>query len=142
MEGVEEAESFLVGEFDGFPVEEIGSFLALDFPHDTAAGVGAGVTGRVGGGVFEAGGIPEAVLVGQGQPKSAVGMDLMEFEVLGFQPRFAPVEAFAIAEFGDQEFLANPIEDSDKLGGLGGQGLQDMVPEIKKGVGLFIASFK
>jgi hypothetical protein len=37
----------LVGDFDGFPVEEVTGFFALDFAHEAAAGVGAGVRWRM-----------------------------------------------------------------------------------------------
>ena len=29
----------MVGDFDGFPVEEVGGFFALDFAHEAAAGM-------------------------------------------------------------------------------------------------------
>jgi hypothetical protein len=45
LEQIEEAGAFLVGDFDGFPVEEVGGFFALDFAHEAAAGVGAGIGG-------------------------------------------------------------------------------------------------
>ena len=36
LEGIQEAGAFLVGNFDGFPVEEVAGFFALDFAHERA----------------------------------------------------------------------------------------------------------
>src|SRR5207249_11530769 len=92
LEGVQEAGALLVGDFDGFPVQEIGGFFALDFAHETAAGVGAGIGGRFGHGFFQARRFPKTVDVGQRESKAALRVDVMEFEVLRFEPWMAPFQ--------------------------------------------------
>ena len=56
----------MVRDFDGFPVEEIGGFFALDFAHEAAAGVGAGIGGWLSQGGLELGRVPKAVAVSHG----------------------------------------------------------------------------
>ena len=99
MERIEEARAFLVGHFDRLPVEEVRRFFALDFPHEAAAGMGAGIGRRFLSGLLDAVGFPKAGAVGHDQAQAAFRRDVMEFQVLGFQPWMAPLQVFAAAEF-------------------------------------------
>ena len=114
LEGVQEAGALLVGDFDGFPVEEVGGFFALDFAHETAPGMSARIGGGLGHGFFEPERLPKSVDVGQGKTKAALGIDVMEFQVLGFEPGMTPLESFALAEFAEQIFFADPIHQTDQ----------------------------
>jgi hypothetical protein len=58
--------------------------------------VGAGLGGRFGKGGLELGRVPEAVAVGHGEPQTAVGIDLVEFEVVAVEPWMAPVDIFSL----------------------------------------------
>ena len=101
----------MVGNFDGFPIQEVGGFFALDLAHESAAGVGSGVGGRFEHGVFEVG-LPLAV--GKSQAEAAAGIDVMEFEVLRFEPGMAPIESFVFAEFLEEILFGYPVNDADQ----------------------------
>ena len=66
LERVEQSSPFLIWNLNCLPIEEVGGFFALDFAHEAAAGVGAGVDRGFGKGFFEVGRVPEAVAVGEG----------------------------------------------------------------------------
>ena len=106
----------MVGDLDGFPIEEVGRFFALDFPHETAAGMGTRILRRFVRGLLDTGGLPKAVPIGHDQAQAAFGIDVMEFQVLGFQPRMAPFEVFAAAEFAQDIFLGHPVEEAYERG--------------------------
>ena len=99
----------MVGDFDGFPIEKITGFFALDFAHEPAAGVSAGISGRFGHRGLDPVRLPESTVISEGEAKASVGIDVMEFEVLGFEPRVAPFEALALAEFAEEIFLGDPV---------------------------------
>ena len=82
LERIEEAGALLVGDFDGFPIEEVGGFFALDFAHEAAAGMGAGIFGRFEHGFFQGSWLPDAVGARHGQAEALIGIDVVEFQVL------------------------------------------------------------
>src|SRR5687767_5503486 len=47
LERIQKTRALLIGNLDGFPVEKVGGFFALDFAHEAAAGVGAGIDGQM-----------------------------------------------------------------------------------------------
>src|SRR5258708_31771551 len=132
LKGVQETGALLIGDFDGFPVEEIGGFFALDFAHEAASGVGAGIGGRFGHRFFEAERLPEAISVSQGESNAALGIDVMKLEVLRFEPGMAPFEAFALAEFAQQILFADPIDQSNEGTEIGGKAVQHPAPELEQ----------
>ena len=86
----------------------------MDLPHETAASIGPGIPGRVALGLVEVNGIPKTLVLREGEPEAAVGIDVVKLEILCFEPGMVPIQAFTAAELPQQIFLADPIQNPDQ----------------------------
>src|SRR5207245_8268152 len=112
LKRIQKPRALLVGHFDGFPVEEVSGFLALDFPHQAAPGVRARIGRGLGHGLLQGGWAPETFDVSKGESQAAVGVDVVKFQVLRLEPGVAPLDALTAAESLEQEFLSTPLTEA------------------------------
>ena len=71
---------------------------------------------------------PSGSDVGQRESKAAVDVNVMEFQILRFQPGVAPLESFTFAEFAEQIFFAHPIDQTDKRTQVRGKAVENAAP--------------
>src|SRR5438093_8116172 len=114
LERVEQTRAFLIWHLNRFPIEKVRRFLALDFAHEAAAGVGARIGGGLAHGFFQTRRVPETFAIRNGQAEAAVGLDLVKFEVLRFEPWMAQIDVFVFAELAQDIFLCDPIDDANE----------------------------
>ena len=81
---------FIIGARDFSPIDVVGTFLALDFAHESAANTSAGILRGTQFGGFEVNRVPLGIRFGHSKAETASWIDLMEFQVLGFKPGILP----------------------------------------------------
>lgn len=119
IEGVEEVEGIAAFGADDFPVNIISAAFFAEEAHGAGADGGAGVCGRLGGGLgdFFVRDVPRGRGLGESEAETARGIDLMVFEVLGFEPGMGPGNFFLFAELAEEPAFCDPIDFADE--GLG-----------------------
>src|SRR5262249_31770074 len=111
LEGVWQQRMLLIRPRHLGPVNMIRTGLALNFAHQAAARVSAGVSRRAAFGRLEIDRVPNAVAIRQRESQTAVGVNLVELQILRGQPWIGPVQLFVSTKLCEQILLPEPIHN-------------------------------